>query len=430
MDPAWYSRVMFAGTAGSGALAPTDPRALSAFAPTDPRAASAAFAPTDPRAALAAWAPTDPRARSSAWAPTDPRAQPTVPQPLVWPQPSPAPQPRDGINPGWVYADPQALLGQALRKSHAKIVQKSEALLPPQQRMQAAVRGRPLGGSHLWRWSPEVRVRIVACDLLGRFHVLGRTLWVLEPRLGLPVPTVQPTPIYSLDGPTPPIDRDEQVDKVVRAATEREDRLPEILSQAANFWSFFESVTGVSLAQAPTFAELLAVVDDSALHLLMLLKHACAVRRPVQESSLVMPVIATPGHGSLPSGHATMAALTAELLHQMLYRRDPARTAQLDRLARRIAFNRVVAGVHYPMDSQAGYALGVQLARLLAALAGATRRTPRPLRMGDILVAPFELKEVDPRPPVPAPGGYVLSPVATLRALWRQAQAELDELRV
>lgn len=428
----WVSPLTLGGAAGSSALAPTDPRGLSAFAPTDPRAGSSAFAPTDPRAGLGLWAPTDPRARNSAWAPTDPRTQPMALQHLGWPQPSPAPQPRSGIDPAWVYADPQALLGQALRKSRAKIVQRSDTLLPVQQRVRSAVSGKPLNGTHLWRWAPEFRVKAVACDLLGRFQVLGRALWVLEPKLSLPKPSVQATRVYSLDKPVPPpgINRDAQVDKVLRAATEREDRLPEILSQAANFWSFYESVTGVSLAQAPTFAELLAVGDDWALHLLMSLKHACAVRRPVQESSLVMPVIATPGHGALPSGHATMAAFTSELLHQLLYRRDAQRTAQLDRLARRIAFNRVVAGVHYPMDGQAGYALGTLLARLFASLAGATRRTPRPLDTQDILVPPFELREDDPRPPVPKPGAYALSPVLTLQALWRQAQAELDELRV
>jgi hypothetical protein len=234
------------------------------------------------------------------------------------------------------------------------------------------------------------------------------------------------------------VDMQEQLDAVLRAAVEREDRLPEILSQASDFWPFFESVTGVQLAQAPAFAELLRAAQDWVLGLLMLLKHNVAAYRPVQRSSLVMPLIATPGHGSLPSGHATVAAFNAELLRLLMYRDGPdARVQALDRLARRIAFNRVVAGVHFPVDSQAGYALGRQLARTLSALAGNAADSPGELTSDDVLRDRFRLDELAPGElaayAVKAPAGRQLpapTPAAALVILWQQAQTELARLRV
>jgi hypothetical protein len=85
--------------------------------------------------------------------------------------------------------------------------------------------------------------------------------------------------------------------------------------------------------------------------------------RPVHYSHQVQPMITTPGHGSLPMGHATQAYMTAYILYQLA---DPARTAPLlealyYRQAFRMAFNRIVAGVHFPVDLPAGAALGMAL---------------------------------------------------------------------
>jgi membrane-associated phospholipid phosphatase len=64
-----------------------------------------------------------------------------------------------------------------------------------------------------------------------------------------------------------------------------------------------------------------------------------------------------PGHDAYPSGHATMAYTWAYLLAELRSNKR----IQLMNAADGVAFRRVIAGVHYPSDSDAGQ----QLAELL-----------------------------------------------------------------
>ena len=59
-----------------------------------------------------------------------------------------------------------------------------------------------------------------------------------------------------------------------------------------------------------------------------------------------------PGHPSFPSGHSTMAHTLSKLLDKL-----SAATELTDKVARALAFNREVAGVHYRSDSVAGECL-------------------------------------------------------------------------
>lgn len=262
-----------------------------------------------------------------------------------------------GTDPDWVYqGGPRALLAQALERTHSKIVRPSDPRVVPSVPgvMRAPAQG-PNTGAPLWRWGSEFRVQAVLADVAWRLRVEKTML-----RL-----TSTSTISFSLDPAAAAYGGTlDQVGKVQRAAIEREDRLPEILSQSDDLWSFFRVVLGINSSASPILEEVLSVAWQWATPLVMSLKNNVAAFRPVQVAPIIVPVIATPAHGSLPSGHATMAALTAEILAQLLFDGDPThpRVKQLDRLARRIAFNRVVAGVHFPVDSAAGYGLGLQLA--------------------------------------------------------------------
>jgi hypothetical protein len=93
-----------------------------------------------------------------------------------------------------------------------------------------------------------------------------------------------------------------------------------------------------------------------------------------------MPMIQTPGHSSFPAGHAVenfmFATVLAELAYdreQQLYPGGSCLRDQLMWLAARISINRVVAGVHFPVDMAAGMVLGSQLGRHFVAL---TKESP------------------------------------------------------
>jgi len=59
-------------------------------------------------------------------------------------------------------------------------------------------------------------------------------------------------------------------------------------------------------------------------------------------------------HPSFPAGHATQNHLIACCLKEA--NRPANQPEMLDKLARRIAQNRVIAGLHYPLDNDAGEA--------------------------------------------------------------------------
>jgi hypothetical protein len=89
----------------------------------------------------------------------------------------------------------------------------------------------------------------------------------------------------------------------------------------------------------------------------------------------VQPMVPAPLHGTLPSGHATEAFMFAFVLRALLRdawsrqhgwdeeRFKSSWSDMLLRQAERVAINRTVAGVHFPVDSAAGFALACSLAR-------------------------------------------------------------------
>jgi len=158
-------------------------------------------------------------------------------------------------------------------------------------------------------------------------------------------------------------------------------------------------------------------------------------------------MITTPGHGVFPSGHATQVhavACVLKLLMQPDSTRPPPPSTEIDQLDRqsaRITTNRVVAGVHFPVDSMAGRMLGVTLGEYFVARCTSTTAAPRrfmsrTFNAGIIDGAPtteFNPFHVDQNLDLPASAGKLYSavqapnnlpPSPLLAYVWDKARAE------
>lgn len=85
--------------------------------------------------------------------------------------------------------------------------------------------------------------------------------------------------------------------------------------------------------------------------------------RPFVASEAVEPVLRRPANASYPSGHSACGYLWAILLGEML----PEQRSIVLRRGMRYGMNRVVGGVHYPSDVEAGRIAAVAVATALFA---------------------------------------------------------------
>ena len=226
----------------------------------------------------------------------------------------------------------------------------------------------------------------------------------------------------------------QQLDLVATYSELREDRAAEVLSQLHGGSAFWASIIGMTSHRHRYTAELVDLAMSLATHVEMRIKHAMAVPRPVEMSPQIQPFIPTPGHASWPSGHATEAYLTCRLL-QALLPNAPQYREQLERLAARIAVNRTVAGLHFPVDSAVGRLLGTSLAEFMVARCQGSPVAERGFD-GRLFEGPGgSALDFDPRVPMPdhlsatgyyqmlsAPHPVALSPI--LEFMWGKAAQE------
>ncbi|MEM8851689.1 MAG: phosphatase PAP2 family protein [Pseudomonadota bacterium] len=181
----------------------------------------------------------------------------------------------------------------------------------------------------------------------------------------------------------------------------RADRLEEILVQQGDMTSFFGLLMKLDGFGNRWIGDALGIAYDLAVPVEMLMKFHLQVPRPIDFTPRIQPIIQTPSHGSCPSGHATEAYLFATVLALLkakaMWPQDDACATVLAamvvgpkdgkakpgqvsgemqtftkdvtllfELAARIADNRTVAGVHFPVDSAQGALLGLGLGLAMA----------------------------------------------------------------
>ena len=83
--------------------------------------------------------------------------------------------------------------------------------------------------------------------------------------------------------------------------------------------------------------------------------------RPFMASSEVKPVVKMSKSGAYPSGHASVGYLLAVVLSDMV----PEKRGEIFKRAAEYADNRIVGGVHYASDIQAGRIAGTSIAAIM-----------------------------------------------------------------
>jgi len=167
---------------------------------------------------------------------------------------------------------------------------------------------------------------------------------------------------------------DSELKQILDLAPEREERFMEVIDQddadgAVNYWL---GMLQVSPARNPATYLMLRVGRRIGEHVVMCLKGHFRSPRPSQLSPAMVPMIDPPATPSFPAGHAVQAYLMSYLLayslrnipQQNLSNVDTAKGPLFD-LAYRVSENRIVAGVHFPTDIEAGKAVGIATFRAL-----------------------------------------------------------------
>ncbi len=235
-------------------------------------------------------------------------------------------------------------------------------------------------GERMRHWDVQVRAQVLDFELLSSFG------WEAYPgsdndRSNPPVAKLlvrsdaaAAQTLVELVPPDTAYLRESQLFHVYNHADLRRDRQAEILSQIKGVDIFLGRFSALHPERHRYTLELLAAFNRALVLAEMRIKHALAVPRPVEFSPQIMPMIQTPGHGTFPAGHAAESFMGATVLFALMEAGNGCSAnagwdEKLARLAARISVNRVIAGVHFPVDLAAGLVLGLAVGRYFVALA-------------------------------------------------------------
>lgn len=157
--------------------------------------------------------------------------------------------------------------------------------------------------------------------------------------------------------------RNGKLEKVSRTVL----HLHQLVAQHVDPLQPYVDALGISYETHPRTMELVASACSAMSLKIFRVKHALGVQRPHKLRPGIVPMLDVPGHRSYPGGHSAKSVLAARLLSALANKRE------LDEVLFGIAVivgnNRVKAGLHYPMDTMAGAALGYWFSQWLVAVA-------------------------------------------------------------
>ena len=132
-----------------------------------------------------------------------------------------------------------------------------------------------------------------------------------------------------------------------------------------SIWRFADAVGDPKFDKAhlPKFSAFFKRVDRTASVVVAPAKVHWARPRPyLLYPDVIKPIVTPASTGSYPSGHTTFGTMAGIILSQML----PERRAQIMARAHEYGWSRVVVGMHYPSDTEAGRISGTVIAGALA----------------------------------------------------------------
>jgi hypothetical protein len=227
-------------------------------------------------------------------------------------------------------------------------------------------------GAQMRRWEARVRAHVLDFELLSAFRLAVDVGDKDRPAAARLSGGYGAIPLVELVRPSTDYLLKKQLVHVYNHADLRRDRAAEILTQIKGIEIFLGRGSPLHPERHRRTLELLDAFFRALVSVEMRIKHALAVPRPMEFSWQLMPMIQTPGHGSFPAGHAAESFMLATVLSALM-RTGGTRYAHWDaplaRLAARISVNRVIAGVHFPVDLAAGLVLGLTVSRYFIELA-------------------------------------------------------------
>jgi len=163
----------------------------------------------------------------------------------------------------------------------------------------------------------------------------------------------------------PPFSLQNELVAILNMSPDRDDRFLEIIHQhdAEGAISYYLGMLMIDPARHPSTNLLIRAARRIGEHVTMKLKGHFMLPRPSQLCPAIVPMIDPPVTPSFPAGHALQARLITLCLQAAWP--GPQRQTLLDYLAARIGENRVIAGLHYPIDITAGVKVANALFLLL-----------------------------------------------------------------